>query len=99
MEVRTLRNVVVQESKQRVGLFLLEPNNAPREDRVDVECLLAGDGVNPNDWVLSLDWLAANWASIASRELGLLDAGVNSTQTYQALLEGVGEAVVGLDLG
>jgi hypothetical protein len=49
--------------------------------------------------VLSLHGLAADWAVVASGELGLGDGGVHCAEADEAGFEGVGEPVVGFDLG
>jgi hypothetical protein len=50
--VSCLRDVVEEELEQILGLLILEPDDPARKTRVDVQCLLARDGVLAHDRVL-----------------------------------------------
>ena len=52
LEVGALTDVVEQEVEEEVGFFLLEAYDAAREALIDVQSLLACDGVATNEGVL-----------------------------------------------
>jgi hypothetical protein len=99
LEVRALREVVVQELQQELGLLLAEADDVAREALVHVQRLLAGDGVHAHERVLRLDGRAAHGPAALAREVRLGDGGVHRAQALEALLERGREAVVRLDLG
>lgn len=90
--------MVVQELQQVVRLFLLEPDNATSELRVDEERLLACRGMCSNKWMHVCNRIATDNASSGQRVLCLFMAGMDRLQTVQPPLELRGEAIVRLDL-
>jgi hypothetical protein len=49
VQILAVREMVIQELEQEVALFLLKPNDVPRELRVDVQSLLAGRWVGADE--------------------------------------------------
>lgn len=91
--------MVIQEIQQIFRLFLLEAHDRPGESLVNVQRLLAGDGVYAHERMLGLDGLAAHRSAALAREFSLVYGGVQCTQAQEAFLELGGEAVVCLNLG
>lgn len=95
LQIRTHRNMIVQELEQVIALLLLETDNAASELRVDVQGLLARDGMRADDGVDVADRFAADDGAAGEGTGGLFVAGVHGFQAVEALAERGGEALVG----
>lgn len=95
LEVSAQGNVVVEELKDGVGLFLLEANDLTCELRVDVEGLLASGRMSAHDGMSMDDGLTALDAVSGGSGVDLLNTRVGGLQPVQALLEERAQAVVG----
>lgn len=94
LEVGAQGNVVVEELKDGIGLFLLETNDLTGELGVDVESLLAGGRVSAHDGVSVDDGLTALDAVSGGSGIDLLNTRVGGLESVQALLEERAQAVV-----
>lgn len=96
LEVGPLRDMRIQQVQNRLALLNLEPHDPARELAVDVEGLVAGDGVPADERVDVLDRLALDDAAAAAGagEVGLLDARVDGRECLEVGAEGGGELVV-----
>ena len=91
--------MVEEEVEQVLGLLVLEADDALREALVDVQRLLARDGVDADDRVLGLDGLTPDGATALARVLGLRDCRMDGPEALETLLEPVREPLVRFDLG
>ena len=91
--------MVEEEVEQVLGLLVFETDDALREALVDVQRLLARDGVDADDRVLGLDGLAPDRATALARVLGLRNRRMYGPEALETLLEPVREPLVRLDLG
>ena len=100
LEVVTLSDMRVQQSKDCVRLFLLQANDAARKALVDVQRLFSCDGVTAHERVDAANRLALD--RLGSMQLGgalrLLEPGVLDLERLEVLAEGRREALVRLDL-
>lgn len=97
LEVSAVREVIVEELEDGVGLLLLEADDLARELRVDVERLLARSRVRADNGMAVDDGLAPLDAVADSGGVDLLDARVGGPEAVQTLLEERAEALVGRD--
>lgn len=97
-EVVASEEVLVQKTEDRLTLLLLEADDAAREARVDVERLVAGNGVTTDEGVDVLDRLTLDGVSALGGDGtgGLLEAGVLDFEGLEVGGERGGETVVGL---
>jgi hypothetical protein len=92
---------LLQQLQDRIRLFLLQPDDPPRELPVDEQCLGASDGMRSDQRVYGFDRFSTDSSSTvtASTVFGLFDARVDDGEGLEVGAEGGGKAVVGFALG
>jgi hypothetical protein len=64
---------------------------------IDIDCLLSGDGMGPDDGMFIQYGLPSKDASAVDRGLSLLDGGVDSLESMKPLLEQWAQSIISLD--
>lgn len=90
LEVGAFLDVTVEQLKNGVGLFLLEPDNLAAELAIDEKSLLASDWMSSNERMDILNRLSLDYASSSSlpRILGLSHPRVENRESFDVGFEG-----------
>ena len=97
LQVDRARHMIIDELQDGLRLFLLQSNDAARELFIDVERILAGDGVTADHRMDVFHWLTPNYTTTSSRarEFSLFKARVDGLKSLQEGNEGGREALQG----